>query len=172
MGEADDAVAVYLSELDQALAGLPRSRRREVIDQLSARIAVERANGADTDELARRVGEPAEIAAAARARFGLGPDPASWREVATLLLLPAGGLIVPGIGWVLGVVLLWRSNAWGRRDKAIGTLVTPGGLLTPFALVSYITLGPAGIALLTVLFVAPVVSAFYLARRMAGSRPR
>jgi hypothetical protein len=168
----DDAVADYLSELDQALAGLPRSRRREVIDQLAARIVVERAGGMSADELVARVGEPADIAAAARARFGLGPDPSSWREVATLFALPAGGLIVPGVGWIAGVVLLWMSDAWSTRDKLIGTLVIPGGLLTPFALLSYLTLGPAGIALLAMLFVAPILSAFYLARRMTQSRPQ
>ena len=164
MDETDDVVARYLSELDQALAGLPRSRRREVIEQVAARIAVERANGAASNELVARVGDPADIAAAARARFGLGPDPSSWREVATLFLLPVGGLVVPVIGWLAGVMLLWRSRAWNLRDKVIGTLVVPGGLLTPFALMTYLTLGPGGIAVLVALFVAPIASAFYLAR--------
>jgi hypothetical protein len=146
MAERDE----YLKELDQALAGLPRSRRREVLDEVAARgdFAV----------------DAAEIAAAARARFGLGPDPATWREVATLFLLPIGGLVVPVVGWLVGVVLLWQSDAWTRRDKLIGTLVVPGGLLTPFALLTLLTSSPLAIATLVLLFVAPIASAFYLAR--------
>jgi hypothetical protein len=140
----------YLKELDQALAGLPRSRRREVIDEVVARGDL--------------LGDPADIAAEARARFGLGPDPASWREVATLFLLPVGGLIVPVVGWLVGVVLLWQSDAWTRREKLIGTLVVPGGLLAPFALLTLLTGSPIGIATLVLLFLAPVASAFYLAR--------
>jgi hypothetical protein len=140
----------YLKELDQALAGLPRSRRREVIDEVVARGDLHR--------------DPADIAAEARARFGLGPDPASWREVATLFLLPIGGLVVPVIGWLVGVVLLWQSDAWTRREKVIGTLVVPGGLLAPFALLTLLMGSPLGIAALVLLFLAPLASAFYLTR--------
>ncbi len=64
------------------------------------------------------------------------------------------------------------SDAWSRRDKLIGTLVIPGGLLTPFALLSYVTLGRGGIAVLAALFVAPVASAFHLARRMRRTVPQ
>jgi hypothetical protein len=169
MTESDEHVTEYLRELDQALAGLPRSRRREVVDGIAARITSAGATGAGVRET---FGEPAEIAAAARARFGLGPDPASWREVATLFLLPVGGLVVPVLGWLVGVVLLWGSDAWTRGDKLIGTLVIPGGLLLPFALVAALTVGPLGIAAVVVLFLAPLASALYLARRLARSRPR
>jgi hypothetical protein len=30
--------------------------------------------------------------------------------------------------WPIGVLLLWRSPAWNRRDKLIGSFVLPGGL--------------------------------------------
>ena len=43
-------------------------------------------------------------------------------------MLLVGGLIVPLVGWLPGVVLLWRSNAWNVRDKVIGTVFVPGGL--------------------------------------------
>jgi hypothetical protein len=53
---------------------------------------------------------------------------ATWREVGAILLLPIGGVILPVIGWIVGVVLLWLSPRWSRGDKVIGTLVLPGGL--------------------------------------------
>jgi hypothetical protein len=168
MSETDDVVAEYLNELDHALAGLPRSRRREVIDEIAGRIAAARAAGGDVDGL---LGDPTTIAAGARARFGLGPDPGSWREVATLFLLPIGGLVVPVIGWLVGVVLLWQSDAWTRRDKLIGTLVVPGGLLAPFVLLTLVS-GVPGVAALVALFVAPIISTFHLARQMRRTVPQ
>ena len=49
-------------------------------------------------------------------------------------MLLVGGLIVPIVGWFVGVVLLWVSNAWNVRDKVIGTLFVPGGLGLSFFL--------------------------------------
>lgn len=49
-------------------------------------------------------------------------------EVGALVLLTLGSL-VSWVGWVGGVLLLWTSNRWTRRDKLLGTLVLPGGLL-------------------------------------------
>lgn len=166
MTDADDVVAGYLHQLDQALAGLPRSRRREVVDEIATRIAND---PADARDLRDRFGEPNDVAARARARFGVGPDPGSWREVATLFLLPIGGLVVPVIGWLVGVVLLWQSDAWTRGDKLLGTLVVPGGLLLPFALVAALAVGPLGVATVVVLFLAPIASALYLAWRFRRS---
>jgi hypothetical protein len=51
-----------------------------------------------------------------------------WIEVGALVLLLVGGLVLPFFGWLIGVILLWLSNAWNVRDKIIGTLVVPGGL--------------------------------------------
>jgi hypothetical protein len=46
-------------------------------------------------------------------------------EVATLFLL-----IVPVVGWLLGVVIAWRSAVWTTRDKVVATVLGPGGLPT------------------------------------------
>lgn len=54
-------------------------------------------------------------------------------EVAALWLLLIGGIVLPVVGWIIGVVLLWASELWTRRDKLIGTFVVPGGLLLPLA---------------------------------------
>lgn len=50
------------------------------------------------------------------------------REWAAVFLI-LFGFIAAGVGWVGGVILLWRSRAWTTRDKLIGTLVLPRGLL-------------------------------------------
>jgi len=69
----------------------------------------------------------------------------TWREVGALILLPFGGVVVPFVGWFAGVVLLWVSDAWTVRDKLIGTLVIPGGLLVPGFLFVAVGSGSGGI---------------------------
>ena len=59
------------------------------------------------------------------------PQPQSRMDVLTPIILLVGGLLIPVLGWAAGVVLLWTSRAWTRRDKLIGTLVIPGGLMIP-----------------------------------------
>ncbi|MDX6315571.1 MAG: hypothetical protein QOF44_5035, partial [Streptomyces sp.] len=41
-----------------------------------------------------------------------------------------GGFLL-GIGWVVGLVLLWSSRRWTPIDKLLGTLLVPGGLALP-----------------------------------------
>ncbi len=54
---------------------------------------------------------------------------------AAILFIVVGSFVGPGIGWLLGVVLMWMSNEWTHRDKVIVTLLTPGGVgLALFAL--------------------------------------
>jgi hypothetical protein len=57
----------------------------------------------------------------------------SWLDswVPWLLLFGAFAL---GIGWIVGVVGLWQSDAWSLRDKILGTLVWPGGIVAPLVL--------------------------------------
>jgi hypothetical protein len=59
---------------------------------------------------------------------------AGWIEILALILLPIGGIILPVVGWFVGVVLLWVSDAWTTREKLVGTIVIPGGLATPLLL--------------------------------------
>ena len=133
---ADKLVAEYLKALDSELRGLPRSRRRELTQEISEHIAEAR-SGLEADdeagvrEILERLGAPAEIASAENPA---GPARAGWTEVVALILLPVGGIIVPIVGWVVGAVLLWVSDAWSTKDKLIGTLLFPGGLLIPVAL--------------------------------------
>jgi HAAS len=141
---ADQLVASYLARLQAALRDLPAARRDELLEQVSEHIATARAElGAQASEaeirmLLDRLGDPAAIAAEA----GHGSDELvepprarpGWLEVAALVLLPIGGIVVPVLGWFVGVALLWTSERWSVRDKLLGTLVVPGGLALPLAL--------------------------------------
>jgi uncharacterized membrane protein len=195
--KADTLVADYLKRLNMELRGLPRARRRELLEEISEHIAEARAGLEADDEagvrtLLDRLGDPADIAAEARERFGVR-ERAGVRDVVALVLLLVGGVVLPVIGWVIGVVLLWISEAWSTRDKLIGTLVVPGGLLVPLGLglVSGESAGcieissggpgprtartcdaggggiePLELALVILLVLAPLVTTVYLAARL------
>jgi len=186
-----DPVDEYLRDLDRALAPLPRDRRREIVDEVSEHIAEGRAELEPDDEaglrtLLDRLGEPEQIAAEARDRYGVPTRERSWVEVAAIVLLLVGGFLA-GIGWIVGVVLLWLSSIWTLTDKLIGTLIVPGGL----AMAGYLFFAvgteqscegevggamtctpdpPASesvlrIVLFILVLIAPIFTAIYLARR-------
>jgi uncharacterized membrane protein len=188
---ADKLVEDYLKRLNTELRGLPRARRLELVEEISEHIAEARAdldseNEAAIRTLLDRLGDPEEIAAEARERFGVTPKKAGWKEVGALIMLPIGGVILPVLGWFIGIVLLWISDAWSTRDKLVGTLLFPGGLLLPLAL-GVIAEGSSGcstpvgtecppdsggtatwqVALVVMLVLVPLVTTVYLARRMS-----
>lgn len=51
-----------------------------------------------------------------------------------LLLVLPGGLLWAIVAWTVGVGRLWSSVTWDLRDKLLGTLVWPGGLIGPVLL--------------------------------------
>jgi Protein of unknown function (DUF1700) len=135
---ADRLVADYLKELDGELKDLPRSRRSELVDEISGHIAVARAqleaeNEVEIRNLLDRLGDPADIAAEERARSGLVPGHAGPIEIFALIGLLVGGFVFL-VGWFVGLVLLWVSQAWTVREKLVGTFVVPGGLVLAFLL--------------------------------------
>lgn len=136
---ADRLVDDYLRRLRAELSDLPRAQRRELEQEVAEHIAEARAdldaeNEAEIRTLLERLGEPEEIAAEARERFGVRPRRPGWMEVGALVLLPIGGVIVPVLGWFVGLALLWISEVWSTRDKLIGTFVLPGGFALPLFL--------------------------------------
>jgi hypothetical protein len=149
---ADDAVADYLDDLRDALIGAPRPRRRELVAEIEAHIAQARAELHDPfDEIAvrnllERLGDPAQIAAeelgtapATAAPPAMPASPSSggaWREPAAIVLLLFGAF-VGGVGWLVGVVLLWASPRWTTGDKLVGTLLWPGGLTASFLAIAF-----------------------------------
>lgn len=51
-------------------------------------------------------------------------------------LVQIGALVLTPLVWPVGVAPLWSSSAWNRRDKLVGSLVTPGGLLLPWLMIT------------------------------------
>ena len=137
---AEQLVEDYLQRLDYALRDVPGSRRRELNDEIAWHIAEGRAGlGADDEvgvrNLLERLGDPAEIAAEEQARSGVVPRRSGVLEIVALVGLLVGGFVF-FIGWFVGLVLLWVSQAWTTREKLVGTLVVPGGLLPAFLILT------------------------------------
>jgi uncharacterized membrane protein len=138
---ADEIVAGYLSRLEAALAPVPDARRLELLDEVREHIAEARAElsdetDADLMNILDRLGDPADVAAAeiGRAEMPVPAPPKSRAlEIAAIVLLL--------LFWPVGVVLLWMSDAWTKRDKLIGTLVPPGGYLGILILGPVLALG-------------------------------
>lgn len=206
MTTVDSLVADYLARLEQVASTLPPDRRAELLEGISDHIDAARAAGDADDEAAvrtvlDRLGAPAEIVAAAREDAPPYAPPLVARrrgtglELAAVLMLTVGSLL-PLIGWLVGVGLLWASPRWRVVEKLVGTLVVPlgpgaalyAGALVPFGTsevctgavdgsVTCISDGPPGwiyAVLLAVLLVAPVVVAVWLFRtasRRAGQEP-
>jgi hypothetical protein len=105
------------------------------------------------------------------------------REPLAIVLLLVGVLAF-GVGWFIGVVLLWSSPAWRARDKLLGTLVWPFGL--PYAVLVALFAAdpifggksPNGLQAVAYLIVAalwvlaPIYTAIHLTRRLIQFRKR
>ena len=95
--------------------------------------------------------------------------PADGTEWSIITLLAIGAFFV-GIGWIVGVVLLWRSRVWSVPDKLIGTLLWPGGLVTglTFGIIAAQAGGPL-ILVAAVAVLVPAGTALHLWRRAQQS---
>lgn len=186
---ADD----YLERLRNAARSLPRGRRDDLLADIESHLAESAPAGASEAEVRTaldRLGDPDQIVAAERD----DDEPQQERgrlEWTAIILLLVGGVVIPFVGWIVGAVLLWVSQAWTLRDKLIGTLVLPGGLLVAIIVVAKLAVGSVQVCrspgvngaaqtctggvseahrlLLLAVFVAavvlPFVTAVYLARR-------
>jgi len=118
----------YLSSLDEAAKRLPRRDRDELVDQIRTHLdeaISEHSTEAEVRNILDALGDPNDIVAAAgpeRSPVRRGP-----REVFALFLLVTG--FPPFIGWLVGLGLLIWSPLWTARQKWLGALVWPGGLL-------------------------------------------
>lgn len=143
-----DLVNEYLGRLDSALSSVPNARREEILDEISNHIAEERSRlheESDTDlrNLLDRIGDPTDVAAAARDEEDAAPAPQHSRRIGAVEVL---ALVLTPLIWPAGVMLLWLSPAWNRRDKLIGTLVPPGGYIfvVVLAQLSFLGMGMSG----------------------------
>lgn len=129
--ETDRLVDDYLRRLEAAAAHLQRSRRAELVaeirEHIEAAMQEEEATGeAAVRNILERLGRPEEIVDAAEPAPPEATSPAGKLEVAALI-----ALVVPFIGWLVGIVLVFASQAWSRRDKAIGGALLLTLLLLP-----------------------------------------
>jgi hypothetical protein len=124
-------VRAYLDGLRSAARDLPRARQNELVHDIEEHLSEAIPPGASDAEVLTaldRLGEADQIVEEERERTGLRPTRAGWFEWATVTLLLIGGVVLPILGWLIGVVFLWGSRVWTMRDKLIGTLLVPGGL--------------------------------------------
>lgn len=194
----------YLERLERSLSDVPSARREEIVSEIVSHIDEALAEEPDDSEASvrnvlDRVGDPEDIAAEARDRLDIRKPRTSWTDPLAIVLLLIGGFLWL-IGWVVGVVLLWLSDVWSTRQKLIGTLVVPGGLL-PFVYMSLATTGYSRscttsmfngietsvcessatsaffahaleIALAILLIVGPIFTSIYLGRALMRARRR
>ncbi len=186
-------VRSYLSELDKALGEVPGEVAREISEGVAEELA-----GLDAAAAATRIeelGDPAFIAAEARTASETAPrettlaastspaPPATekprteerWFVVVASLLVAVGGVVIPVLGWIAGIVMVWMSKSWRTWEKWVGTVApfaVPGILLLGVLLVRNSDSGGLTwwhLAILTV-FVVPFLSGMWLLWR--GLRQR
>jgi uncharacterized membrane protein len=183
------AAVAYIKHLRQAARTLPRDTRQELLSDIEAHL--QEAIDVDMSEAEvlstlDRLGSPEEIVAAQLGGAVDSPTAKGLHEWAAIILVLLGGFAI-GIGWLIGLILLWTSRAWTTVDKLIGTLVVPGGLAGTVILVFLIgskemctggpgrptrcTGGPSTahhilqIALLVIFVLGPIATSIYLSRR-------
>ncbi|WP_127793817.1 hypothetical protein [Agromyces sp. LHK192] len=57
-----------------------------------------------------------------------------WYVVVTSVAVAVGGFVIPILGWVVGIALMWLSTAWSRVEKWVATLL-PVGLIVVVAVI-------------------------------------
>jgi uncharacterized membrane protein len=78
--DVDGLVDRYLHDLHAALGDLPANQRQEILDEVgehiaAARVALDTETEAEVRTVLERLGDPADIAAEARERFGVRAEP-------------------------------------------------------------------------------------------------
>lgn len=157
----------YLARVEQAAAKLPRGQRQALIADTTS--YVDQAIKPDASAIEVRgmlsaLGTPEDLVAQDRPKAVAQPDSL---EIPAITLLALGGLFI-GIGWFVGVYLLWKSRVFSLSDKLIGTLLWPGGLAS--AMIVAIVVGISGLPvaplLAVVILAVPLLVAWHLYRRV------
>jgi hypothetical protein len=130
-GELHPLAEDYLRRLRRAGRQLQRDRLRDLLSEVEGHLAEAippAASDHEALEVLERLGPPGDIVDAEQPTPEAA-DRRGLREWAAVILLPLGGFAF-GVGWLVGLILLWSSRLWTTRDKLIGTLIVPGGLAT------------------------------------------
>ena len=140
--ETDHLIDDYLRRLEHAAAHMQRARRTELVAEIRGHIETalsqEQAAGeAAVRNVLDRLGPPEEIVEAAEP-----PSPPGDRRAGALEIVALLALILPVIGWLIGIILVFASRVWSRRDKVIGAIL----LFLPIAVLSlgFVAAGPSG----------------------------
>ncbi|MER7536177.1 hypothetical protein ABTX77_15525 [Streptomyces sp. NPDC097704] len=184
-GTEHPLVTDYLSTVEREASFLPSGRREELLADLREHLAV--AVGDEQDPQAvrtalERLGSPAAIAAAARAEE---PEAATvavppktrprTRNTVTAVLIGLSGFAgiagsLPAVAaLVVGLALLWTSDAWNRDTKVLATALT---LATPVVVLlgAFLLSGRFGVmellAVLAVGIALPATAAVRLLRAL------
>lgn len=136
----------YLERLDAALAHVPYATAQEIREGVEEELRS--LDPAAADERMRELGDPQHIAAAATGSLREGPAAGgagapSWAPappprsagtaspiyvVLTGLAVAFGMWLVPVVGWIAGIVLVWASVVWRRWEKILATAVPLGAV--------------------------------------------
>jgi hypothetical protein len=135
----------YLGRLDRAAGALPPADRDELLTEIRGhlRAGLADASGdADVRNLLESLGRPEDIVAAARSESAGPPvaDQPAWQppstgspppaspwgtvEILAVLGLTVGTFLLPVAGPAVGIVLVWVSARWTRREKTVATMLT------------------------------------------------
>ena len=129
-------VEEYLTRLEAAAAHMQRARRAELVAEIREHIEAALRQEQTADEAAirnvlERLGAPDEIVDAAEPPPADGTGRAGALEIVALV-----ALIIPLIGWIVGIVLVLVSRAWANREKTIGIALALLPALVPLVLLS------------------------------------
>lgn len=174
----DRLVSDYLSRLHAAAWRLPADRRTALVDRVRrALLEAQDTRGAEgVRDAAEALGDPAEVVQAELAAAPLAPPvppvprrDSAWgsREVAAVLLLSVGGVALPVVGPLVGLVVAWTSRRWTAVQKAVATGLA---VLAPALLGLLAGGGAAGVwAVVLLVPLAGLVPAGYLAFALRGA---
>jgi hypothetical protein len=156
--EADALVRDYLGRLEAAAWPLSGDRRGELVNEVREHIESALAEAGRRDEVTarnvlERLGAPEEIVAAEADAGGpmrWTPPPAvaverrpQWGplEIGAILFLTVGAILLPIVGPIIGLVLVWMSGEWTTRQKTVATLIAVVLLFLPILLLLGVNAG-------------------------------
>ena len=173
--ELIEEISMHIAEARAVLAAVARTAVADMLEELGRPEDIVRAaaEDSDTEPVTFAHDQPAGSPPAGQQLGSNCPAVPTrlaprWRasDIGTVVLLLIGGLLI-GLGWIVGVVMLWASPRWRTSDKLLGTLVWPGGLAAVLAVPRF-EIGLPPLLVLSLLLVgvgAPILAAIRLLRR-------